>query len=223
MPTDRDEVLRVLASYRQRLLRDRDALDARFQKEVAKGRQLQQEADRRAQEYRSTPQGIAESMREIETAQLAGQPRDVLRRLQRRHFAAEQVSVEEYTARCNRWGHKPGDGPVRGCPAGSHPPMRMQIMRERVFGSYRHDPSAAAVRIDLFRITERERLRTQVTVPIEEGMRAHADSIDLCTIITWALSNGATSDRILTRLNLDPTVWLPLASAHLAAPAVRAD
>lgn len=223
MSADREQTLDALRNYRERLLRRREELTARRDAELARAEQLQADADRRLQEYRATPQGIAESLRALETAALSGTPRPRLRGLQRAHLAAEQASAEEYAARRDRWGHKPGDGPVRGCPAGPDGALRTQIMRERIFGSYRHDPDTQAVRIGLFRLTETGRLRTAVTMPLDGRLGDRSDSIDLCTVLTWALSNGAVSDRILHRLDLDSTRWLPLATAHIAAPAMLAD
>lgn len=220
---DRADTLAILASYRERLVRRRTELEHTRIEEQTKFEQLKAVAARRAQEYRSTPQGIAESLRELETAQLSGRDRATLRQLQRNHVAAETVSIDEYQTRRNRWGHKPGDGPVRGCPVGTNTDIALQIIRHKLFGSYRHDPDAHAVRIGLFRITAQSRLRTSVTFPLGGPLRDNTESIDLCTILTWSFSQGALSDRVLTRLKLDPELWLPLMTAHAAASTALAD
>lgn len=223
MKPDRDQTLAILARHREHLISHREQLGSKLSQERDKLAELQAEAHRRAQEYRATPQGIAESLRELETAELAGADRATLRTLQRNHIAAEQLSADEYGRRRDRWGHKLGDGPVRGCPAGPLGGMRTQVMRDRVFGSYRHDPAVTAVRVSLFRLTADRRLRTAVTYPLHGESLESGASLDLSTVLAWSFSSGAVSDRILERLQLDPSVWLPLATSQIAAAHARAD
>lgn len=213
--SSREETLTALSRYSQHLQAYRDQVAAELDAATAKRDRLQEIADTRAQEYRSTLQGIAESVRELETAALTGHPAAHIRRLRRQHVNAEQDSATEYRKRRDRWGIKPGDGPVRGCPSGPPSALQVQILRDQLLGSYRHDPTAEAVRINLFRIAGEQRLRTAVTLPL--GQALSDQPIDLSTVVRWTMTDRKTWERICLRLSLDADIWEAADASRLAA------
>lgn len=209
--SDREHTLQILRQHRDRLLDKRARVAAEHAKARADQDKYAEISRQRSIEYQSTQRGIAESIRELELSMHTGQPMHVIRGLRRHHLAAEEVSAAEYRTRSARWGHTPGDGPVRGCSVGTHEVLQPLILRDQVLGSYRHDPHAAAVRISLYRRIGQQLLATKVTVPADTPL-------DLCSILVAAFTDRRTHGRLLQRLQLDDPAW----NGRRATPEVAA-
>lgn len=164
---DRSSVQALLAVALKRLSERRSQVADQLV--VAQQRQMKlvERRDRALRRYRSTPAGIAESLRALETATLRGASPHEIRTLQQLHVAAENESRTEYVQRSDRWGHTPGDGPVRGCPVGSGP-LAATVLSDMLFGSYRYDPSAPKVSVRLFVVRGHQRHTISVKVPAAE-------------------------------------------------------
>ncbi|WP_042377296.1 hypothetical protein [Gordonia alkanivorans] len=191
---DRDAVQALLADAHARLSHKREQVTSELAAAQRREQDLAARADKAAARYRATPVGIAESIRAIEAAMLNGARGAHLRHLQRLHVAAENESHEEYLQRSSRWGHTPGDGPVRGCPVGSGP-LVVHILHDKLLGSYRHDPAAEVVAVRLFILG---RIRPAVTVDVPA-----VETLTLSHVLTTAVDTPAMLTRICQRLGLN--------------------
>jgi hypothetical protein len=193
---DRAAILADLSEAHRRLEAKRKSVTADLTAARHREETLQTRYEEALQRYRATPAGIAESLRSIEAATLNGMDARQLLHLHQRHVAAEDDSYAEYVKRRDRWGHKSGDGPVRGCPAGSGP-LAAAAMRDRLLGSYRHDPTCTAVIVRLYVLTGGRRLNATVTVPT-------ADPLTLTHVLGHITSEPKVFERVCRRLHLIP-------------------
>lgn len=174
--------------------------DSAQKRHAAAVRRLTRAQDR----YRATLRGIAESLRSIEAALLSGESPATIRNLQARHVMAEEDSKSEYEQRANRWGHSPGDGPVRACPAGNGP-LATRAIDDRVLASYRHDPTVNITEVHLFRLDDRRKVVIRVPT---------AESSTISAVLTHALRDPQIRTKVTARLELDLDTYIRLSSPH---------
>ena len=192
-----------------RLIAETKARRSELSAEIASGKQREQQlhdaVDDARRAYRATNDGIAESARAIEIALLSGADRRTVRAMQRQHRQAEDDSDIEYQQRRQRWDHRAGDGPVRGCPVGDNHALRALLMQDVVVGSYRHDPTVDTVKVKVLRPGVKKAYAF-VQVPAR-------DPITLTYVFEHILADDDLATRVLTRLRLPASNYQRLQAA----------
>jgi hypothetical protein len=131
----------------------RSELLAQLEEALTLRTELRGRRDEAATIYRSTTDGLAESLRAIELA-TSDDPR-AIRHMMKMHVAGEQEARAEYALREARWGIRAGDGPLYAVPLGeSNRTLAMLLVRWQVMGTYRITPGppAATTAVHLLRI-----------------------------------------------------------------------
>lgn len=131
----------------------RSELLAQLEEALTRRTELRNRREEAATIYRSTTDGLAESLRAIELA-ASDDPR-VIRHMMKMHVAGEQEARAEYALREARWGVRPGDGPLYAVPlGGSNRTLAAMLVRWQVMGTYRITPGppAATTAVHLLRI-----------------------------------------------------------------------
>lgn len=133
-------------------------------------------ADDLAAEYRSTADGLAESLRAIEMCT----DRSRQRALTRLHIAAERAAVEEFNQR-RHWGVR-AKGIPRPLPCGSNPAVTKLVLQHRLHGFVRVHPDTAARKVVLFLTSPSNapRPRRQFTIGPDDRCDCLGDAIALC-------------------------------------------
>lgn len=213
-PSSRAALLATL----DRLIADAKSRRTELTAAIAAGQQREQQlrgaVDEARRAYRATNDGIAESTRAIEIAMLSGADRRAIRVMNRQHRQAEDDSEAEYQQRRQRWGYRPGDGPVRGCPVGDNHALRALLMQDVVVGSYRHDPNVETVKVKVLRPGAKKAFAF-VRVPAR-------DPITLTYVFEYILADEELSSRVLARLQLSGNSYRLHRPADVAEPAATA-
>lgn len=173
--------------------------------QLAEAHSRRAELSRRREEaaaiYRSTTDGLAESLRAIELS-ASTDPR-LMRHMMKRHVEGEQEARAEYALREARWGIRPGDGPLYAAPLGeTNRILAMLLVRWRVMGTYRITPGppAAATAVHLLRIDAAgTRIRAKLFSPPPVTAAAALTLEELFT----AVHSDRNEQRKLTRFFAD--------------------
>lgn len=176
------------------------AQSAAVNRQLAQAHDAAANADRRVEmaddAFRSSSDGLAESLRAIERAAMSKQPTTVLRQLQQLHVAAEDASAREYRQRRDAWGHTTGDGPLRACPLGTDPALAVLALRDQIMATYRSDPAATTVRVQILQLADDGRRRMAV------HLDATAD-LTVCGVLRTITADAGLSRRMSRNLAVE--------------------
>lgn len=139
-----------------------EELDAEIAQATKRVEQRRAELEAAAAVFRSTPDGMAEAMREAEhAAAVHGVKSPAVRLMHRQIIRAERDSADEYQDRTSRWGHRRGDGPLYALLLGNTAWADLADAAELV-GTYRVPPAhhrEPSVVVALYNTRTRKRAR----------------------------------------------------------------